>query len=483
MSVKSKPNILWICSDQQRHDTLGCYGNKFVSTPNIDALAQEGVCFENCYVQNPVCSPSRASFLTGRYPHLTGCRQNGQSIHHEEKTLPRLLRQEGYACGLVGKLHLSPAAPSVAPQMEQRIDDGYQVFDWSHGHAPKHPTNQYHRWLKEKGVLYQTTVHEKCEWIEKGMPEEHHQTTWCVEKAMSFIEGCCDYDGPWLCSVNFFDPHPPFDPPECYLKRYEERLEEIPLPNYVLGELENKPEYQKNQHFNSTSTKLKNIKELPSASMSETDHRYVKSAYYAMIDLIDKQVGRLVAFLKEKNQYENTIIIYMSDHGEMLGDHGLYYKGLTMYEGAVHVPLIIHWPLKIRSARYTPLMEAVEIAPTLMEAVGVSVYPGMQGKSVWSELTSGEYKPSRDVYCEYYNSLIDNNGKNYGTMLRSGNYKIIVHHGCELGELYDLENDPTETENLWNSKELCILKARLLKTLCDKMAWTADPLPERIANF
>lgn len=483
MSKTKRPNILWLCSDQQRHDSMGCYGNKIVSTPNLDALAENGVCFENCYIQNPVCSPSRASFLTGRYPSLTKCRQNGQIISGDEKLLPKLLADEGYTCALVGKLHLAPAAPTVAPQMEQRIDDGYHVFEWSHGHAPKHPTNQYHRWLAEKGVKYETVTHDKCQWIEKGMAEENHQTTWCVEKTMSFISECSDYDTPWLCSVNFFDPHPPFDPPEEYLDKYIAKFDEIPLPNYVPGELDEKPVYQQIQHSKSTSTNLKNIKELPADKMSEEDHKYVKCAYYGMVELIDKQVGRLVEHLKATGQYENTIIVYMSDHGEMLGDHGMYYKGLTMYEGAVHVPLIVHYPKAIKNGRYDSLMEAVEIAPSLMEAVGLPVYEGMQGKSFWNELETGEYKPSRDVYCEYYNSLIDGNGKNYGTMLRCDNYKIVVQHGEELGELYDLDKDPTETVNLWNDSELQDIKIKLFKKMCDKMAWTADPMPPRISNF
>ncbi len=478
-----RPNILWICSDQQRHDTLGCYGNTIINTPNLDTLAKEGVCFENAYIQNPVCSPSRASFLTGRYPHLTKCRQNGQIISRDEKLLPRLLADEGYTCGLVGKLHLAPAAPSVAPQMEERIDDGYHIFEWSHGHAPKHPTNQYQRWLLEKGVKYETKTHEDCAYIEKGMAQEHHQTTWCAEKTMSFINECKDYETPWLCSMNFFDPHPPFDPPEEYLNHYIEKIDEIPLPNFVKGELESKPEYQTIQHTKSTSTNLKNIKELPASTMTDKDHKYVKCAYYAMVELIDTQVGRIVDYLKEIGEYENTIIVYMSDHGEMLGDHGLYYKGLTMYEGAVHVPLIVHYPKEIKPDRYKNLMEIIEVAPTLMEAVGLEVYNGMQGKSFYQELLTGEHAPSREVYCEYYNSLVDGNGKNYGTMLRVDNYKLIVHHGCELGELYDLDKDPNETINMWNDSSVEIKKLELMKKLCDKMVWTSDPLPVRISNF
>ena len=125
MSDISRPNILWICTDQQRWDTLGCYGNPYVHTPHIDRLASEGVLFERCFSQSPVCTPSRASFLTGRYPRTTRCRQNGQDISDDEVLVTRLLADAGYVCGLAGKLHLSACNPSVTPEMESRIDDGY----------------------------------------------------------------------------------------------------------------------------------------------------------------------------------------------------------------------------------------------------------------------------------------------------------------------------------------------------------------------
>ncbi|MCK4298614.1 MAG: sulfatase-like hydrolase/transferase [Planctomycetes bacterium] len=124
----NSPNILWICTDQQRFDTLGCYGNRFVHTPNVDRLAQTGVLFEHAYCQNPVSTPSRASFLTGRYPRTTRCRQNGQSIPQDEVLITRLLADAGYTCGLSGKLHLSACHPSVCPVTERRTDDGYPLY-------------------------------------------------------------------------------------------------------------------------------------------------------------------------------------------------------------------------------------------------------------------------------------------------------------------------------------------------------------------
>ncbi|NHZ87196.1 MAG: sulfatase-like hydrolase/transferase, partial [Planctomycetia bacterium] len=156
----NKPNILWICSDQQRWDTLGCYGNSFVRTPNIDRLAGQGVLFERSYSQSPVCTPSRASFLTGRYPRTTLCRENGQNIPENTILVTKLLADAGYTCGLSGKLHLSACEPEVCKVMEPRIDDGYSEFHWSH-HAGEGWgfNNEYWAWLREQGVRYETKPH------------------------------------------------------------------------------------------------------------------------------------------------------------------------------------------------------------------------------------------------------------------------------------------------------------------------------------
>ncbi|MCB0072387.1 MAG: sulfatase-like hydrolase/transferase, partial [Caldilineaceae bacterium] len=135
-SIGARPNILWICTDQQRWDTLGCYGNPHVHTPNLDRLAAQGTVFTHAYSQSPVCTPSRASFLTGRYPRTTRCRQNGQDIPADEVLVTKLLADAGYVGGLSGKLHLSACNPAASPLGERRIDDGYAVFHWSHTPLP-----------------------------------------------------------------------------------------------------------------------------------------------------------------------------------------------------------------------------------------------------------------------------------------------------------------------------------------------------------
>ena len=469
-----KKNILWICTDQQRFDTLGCYGNDFVDTPNLDRLAETGMLFEHCYSQSPVCTPSRASFLTGRYPRTTRCRQNGQSIPPEEVLVTRILDEAGYTCGLAGKLHLSACC---GQKYEARIDDGYSEFHWSHHPAPDWPTNEYSHWLREQGVEYEVRSRDDCRYVQTGMPEAYHQTTWCAQKAINFIEAHAKSDNPWLFSVNIFDPHHPFDPPESYLQKYLDRLNEIPLPRYTPGELDNKPIFQQIGH----ERPYDNPNLYPYDKMSDYEHRLIRAAYWAMIDLIDVQVGHMLSALESTGQLENTIVVFTSDHGEMLGDHGIYLKGPYFYEEALRVPLIISGPgVSSQGERYQGLVELVDLAPTLLDALGFEAHPGMQGRSFWDVLSDNDEpeKHRTDVYCEYYDANFQDA---YATMVRTEKYKLVVVHGRDMGELYDLEQDPGEINNLWQNSDYQLVKMEMLKRLCDRMAWTVDPLPLRLS--
>jgi arylsulfatase A-like enzyme len=481
----SQPNVLWICTDQQRFDTLGCYGNEHVETGNLDRLAAEGVRFDRCYSQSPVCTPSRASFLTGRYPRTTRCRQNGQAIREDETLVTTMLADRGYTCGLSGKLHVAPCHPDRTdrPTMERRIDDGYADFHWSHSASPLWPTNEYHQWLNERGREYERTPARDSEYVHTSMPAEHHQTTWCVQKAVDFVERNADFDRPWLFSVNPFDPHHAFDPPEEYLEAYLDRLDELPLPNYVPGELEDKPAFQRQDHegaYNQPDN-------FPYPEMDEADHRLVRAAYWAMIGLIDDQVGRLLAALDRTDQREDTLVIFTSDHGEMLGDHGIYLKGPYFYEPAVRVPLVVSGPGLPRGEATDALVELTDLAPTLLHAAGERPPPGMQGRSLWPRLAGDRSLDDHreSVYCEYYNAMPwhDDPVSPYGTMLRTDRHKLVAMHRLETGELYDLDADPGETTNRWDDPAYESVKADLLGRLATRMAETVDPLPERQSNW
>jgi arylsulfatase A-like enzyme len=446
-------------------------------------LAANGVVFDRCFAQSPVCTPSRAGFLTGRYPRTTRVRQNGQLMPRDEVLVTRRLADAGYVCGLVGKLHVSACHPEPYLAGEPRIDDGYTEFHWSHHPAGSWPTNEYVHWLRERGVALETPPHPDSAYVKVGMPAEHHQTTWCAEKAVSFIESAARFDRPWLFSVNPFDPHDNFDPPAEYLQRYLDRLDEIPLPNYTPGELDSKPVFQQIDHRGAYN----DPRNYPFDRMTAQDHRLVRAAYWAMIDLIDAQVGRLLDALDRTGQRENTFVIFTSDHGELLGDHGIYLKGPHFYDPAVRVPLIISHPALIPSGRRSgALIELIDLAPTVLDAAGLPRPEGMQARSL-EPLLSGAVDPDvyhDDVYCEYYHALsCHRDPAAYATMLRTTRYKLVVQHGQRLGELYDLERDPTETRNLWDVPEQQLAKLSLLQRLCDRMAWTADPLPARTAAW
>ena len=477
-----QPNILWICTDQQRYDTLGCYGNEYVSTPAIDELAADGVRFDRCFSQNPVCTPSRASFLTGRYPRTTRCYQNGFDMPDDEVLVTRMLADDGYTCGLAGKLHISSCHPGRAsdPHTERRIDDGYSELRWSHDTAAHWPTNEYHHWLTRRGVDYERTPVEGSDHVTTSVPAEHHQTTWCAERTIDFIEANEGSDRPWLYSVNPFDPHPPFDPPEEYLEPYLDDLESVPLPNYRDGELDDKPALERLRDD-------QGFQDQWYPEMDEADHRLVRAAYWAMCDLIDDQVARMLDALEETGQREDTLVVFMSDHGEMLGDHGVYRKGPYMYEPAVRVPLIVSGPGVEEGVESDALVELSDIAPTLLDAAGSETPDRVQTDSLWPIL-SGNSDPDshrEDVYCEHYDSMgaFDDHSSPYGTMIRTDRYRLIRWHRLDTGELYDLESDPAEQRDRWNDDAYAEVKTELLQRLSDRMFETVDPAPQRKAPW
>ena len=487
--MTTRPNILWICTDQQRFDTLGCYGNPFVHTPHLDRLAREGTRFEYAFSQSPVCTPSRAAFLTGRYPRTCRGRQNGADIPESEVLITKLLADAGYICGLAGKLHLRACNPSHLGEngVESRIDDGYSDFHWSHHSGSMRPSrNEYWDWLAARGLQFHNEPCAESKCITYAMTGETSQTAWCAEKVADFVRERGMDGKPWLFSVNLFDPHHSFDAPREYMERYLERLEEIPLPVHREGELNNKPLWQA---YDARNGGYGLDRRFAWKNMSKTDHRLVRASYWAMCDMIDDYVGKMLAALDESGQRENTIVIFTSDHGELIGDHGIYLKGPFFYDCSVRVPLIVHWPQQVAAQKSAALVELLDLPQTLLDAVGLPHHPGMQGKSLWPLLTgeapADEHRDS--VYCEYYNACNGHNGgfeqPAMATMLRTRQHKLTVAHGQGQGELYDLAADPRELCNLWDDPAAVATKAELLVRLSDRMAFACDPLPNRQAPW
>lgn len=475
--MADKPlNVVWFCTDQQRYDTLSCMGNPYLHTPNIDRLAREGVLFTNAYAQCPICTPSRASFLTGRYPCVTKAFFNGNEFFSKDEILvTKLLADAGYTCGLTGKLHLTGAEK----RMERRTDDGYSFMQWSHHPHDDWPegVNHYQTWLKAQGIdwkkVYGGRFTSMSQWPptenpgfsgkEVGVPAELHQTTWCVSEAIRFIEERKGKGG-WLVSINPFDPHPPLDPPQSYKDRLKVR--DMPLPLWREGELDNKPPHQQRDYViggqNGGADSI--------IGMSDEAKREYFRDYYAEIQLIDDQMGRLIDYLEESGQRDNTLIVFMSDHGEMCGDHGLYWKGAYFYEGLTHVPLIFSCPGRIGSGIVSgALVELVDVAPTILELLGMEVPYYMQGRSLAGILT-GAAAPDhfRDsVYSEFYSCLKGCHEDIFATMYFDGRFKLVTYHGKKYGELYDLKDDPGEFCNRWDDPDYRQIRGLLVQESFD----------------
>lgn len=481
MSVET-PNILWICTDQQRYDTIGALGNPYVSTPNIDSLVADGVAFTHAYCQSPICTPSRASFLTGMYPSATHVNGNGNDYFPETYPLiTRTLADIGYDCGLIGKLHLASAFRRIEP----RANDGYRY--WEYSHAPRDDWKEGHDyadWVRSKGfVLGELTQNPE------GVPTELHQTTWCAEKTIEFIRE--ERDGPWLASVNIYDPHPSFNPPKSYREQFNPT--DMPEPLFKESDLEQQHKLRQIDFQSKVQTPdeldIRNpiLAQSPRSPtkvkvVGERDAKTLKAAYYAMIKLIDDQLGRILETLNETGQRENTVIIFTSDHGEMLGDHGLIQKGCRFYEGLVRVPLIFSWPGHLESGlKSDALVELIDKVPTLLELAGLPIPEGMHGRSLLPILRGeAEANHHRDfVRCEYYDAL-DMRDHSFATMLRDKRYKLVVYHGHKEGELYDLVDDPHEFNNLWYVSEKQNTKLNLLKRSFDTSMFAMDRGPERV---
>lgn len=476
------PNILWITTDQQRADTIHALGNEHIRTPNLDRLCAEGVAFRRAYCQNPICSPSRASFLTGCYPSRLPANINGNarlSLPEGVRLIPRVLADAGYDCGLAGKLHLTSAWQGV----EARVDDGYRVFDYSH--APTQGMgrgNGYTDWLAETGHLDEVLDLSRFDpALQRGATYredvlvELHQTTWCCDRALDFIAQ--PRSGPWLMSVNIFDPHPAYDAPRRYANRYDPAA--LPAPPFRESDL-------------LLQEVLSSTHVFPSAVRRPGPREQANRAnYYGMIELIDENVGRLLDALEARGLREQTLVLFTSDHGNLLGDHGLNQKGCRFYEGLVRVPLIFSWPSHFRQGLVAEgLVELTDLAPTLAAVAGTPLHP-CDGQSLLPILT-GQADPAHHhnhVRCEFYDTLDMHFGKpnrpphcpSFATMVRDERYKLVLYHGAETGELYDLARDPDEHENLWDAPPLQPVRNRL-EALALAVPVTTDPA-ERVGRF
>ena len=473
--MPKRPNILWYCSDQQRFDTIHGLGNTHIHTPHLDAFMREAVTFTHAHAQSPICTPSRASFLTGMYP--SAVRANGNGIpefpsYYEDRLVTHRLANDGYDCGLVGKLHLATAIDDIEP----RVNDGYRYFQYSHDHkGPNRFGHDYAEWIRRQredpGAYLAEPVNAQAYGDgarrrnfggvreptaeQDNVPPHLHQTFWCTEQAIAFIEKNRRPDQPWLLSINPFDPHPPFDPPWEYYRRYN--------PDTMPGAHFKDSDLAHQQKLTAAGVDFQSQPQHPDM----WDHRKVQAAYYAMIEQIDHEFGRILDHLDQTGQRDNTIVIFTSDHGEALGDHGLMLKGCRFYDGSVRVPLMISWPGHFqKDVRCDALVELTDLTPTLYDALEMEMPYDGQGISLMPVLTGQTEAHRSSVRAEFYGAIAYPD-QTHATMYRDRRWKLITYHGKNLYELYDMENDPWEHHDLSEDPEYQDVKWDLVRKSFD----------------
>lgn len=484
MITSRPPHILFIQVDQMRADTMGCMGGPAL-TPHLNALAARGFLLENAFCTSAVCTPSRAAMLTGRYPHCTGAWNIGVSMNEDEITLPDHLKPVGYRSVAVGKMHLRPECkpmkteggwpgvedPAVAFRPRQR-DGTYFGFDETHiTEDVRH--GEYLDWLTSVAPRWAEHRHHTHQEVREGsdLPPEYHQTHWIGEKSIEAIRNH-PADRPLFLLTSFVDPHHPFNAPKPYVDRYRDI--EMPRPIERSGEHEARPEHLRRQ----------NPRGYWPGGGEEHSHTPEEMADIirntcAMVTFIDEEIGRILAALADQGMLENTLVVFTSDHGELLGDHHLLTKGPWLYDCLSRVPMIFAGPGIPKGERSAALMENVDISPTLIEMAGLAVPYGVQGRSL-TPLFGGKTVHHRANAITAYDA--HDRGLHLKS-LRTVTHKLNVFADEDYGELFDLETDPHELHNRYFDPAYAAVKCDLFRQLAHRLITDEDPLPERTCQW
>jgi len=451
---QKKPNIVFIMTDQQRLDTISSLGCGYMHTPHLDRLTENGTSYTNAFCSGATCVSSRASLFTGLYPHNTGVYSFDNWSH--QASWVQDLRDGGYYCANVGKMHIKPDFENIGFHEQRPVENKMENFALEGGGE-----DDWGWWLRLHGMERELNLHK----TEPGWEESLNCRVWPYEEnlhpdiftgdlADAWI-GSYNREEPFFLQIGFPGPHEPYDPPERFLKLYENQDN---FPPQIAGEneLNGKPPQQTaHQEFFRT---VDNPSRIDTAELSGEDVRKMRRYYSANISLIDEKIGQILDRLEETGQLENTVVIFTSDHGDNLGDHHLPYKWL-MYDSIVKIPLIIA-DFRNPPAEKTvsgDLASLIDIGPTVLDYAGLPSPSYLEGRS----LTPGNSAEPEYVFCE----------DNYLTMIRSHDFKMVYYLGQESGELYDLKKDPGELNNLWDREDHRPVREELKSSL---LGWLAE---------
>ena len=536
MSQTRKPNFLFIITDQHRADHIGCYGHPVIKTPNIDAIAARGRKFEKFYVACAICQPNRSTLMTGRMPSLHGERHNGVPLDRRSNSFVDLMRVQGYATALIGKSHLmnmtdneprygrpepeegkkpSPDTFKLAvsvdhedPYYDQEHPKnwgehsdfeiqlpfyGFSHVDLQTGHGDE-VGGDYNRWLETKHPNSQSlkgpqnslphTYTASQAW-RTAIPERLYPTNYITEKSIKYLENYAAQaeDMPFFMMMSYPDPHHPFTPPGKYWDMY--KPEDMPLPEsfYTNTPPPNNVAWAHQRREN--ETQITNSQGLFAAA-DEREVREVMALTCGMITMIDDSIGMVFKKLEDLGLAENTIVIFTSDHGDLLGDHQLILKGPIHYNGLIRVPFI--WSdigESVKSGTSDALCGTLDIGKTILDRAGLEPYYGIQGRSLIPEINGAGDQGSGSVLIEQEDQR-EYFGLKAPIRLRTlvtNQYRLTIYHGNDWGELYDLNSDPSEINNLWDDPNYIKIKLDLLEALSRQQMALTDygPLPTKMA--
>ncbi len=440
--MNTKPNILILHADQHKQDCLGCYGNADVLTPNLDALAEDSVLYTNSFCPYPVCTPSRYSLLTGLYTHQHTGISNVATIPAGIKPFPKILSEASYKTKAVGKMHFTPTY----------LDVGFQEMELAEQCGLGRYDDDYHTYLRENGMADIVDLIDQVDkyrvdataeyWDSHGaiasdLDQKDFTTQWIADRALSTVENWGD--GGNMLMVGFIKPHHPFDPPKPWCDMYDPAKLAL-------------PDGWQEQCFPWDVAKHKG--HFPHEQVTEELFRKILAYYYGSISEIDYHVGRIIDCLKTKGIYDNTLIIYTSDHGDYMGYHRLVGKNGYMYDPLMKVPLIIKYPGGNRGGAVSATMvNNVDISATVLNQAGCKAMPYMVGTDLSGGDTGKEY-----VFAESHGCT--------GYMVRSATRKLLLHKNSAESMFFDLEKDPLEKNNLFGNAaykdEIDEFKAKLL---------------------
>ncbi len=468
--VKKKKNLLFLFTDQQRRDTMEVYGNTFIHVPNLNELAKDSCVFDRAYVSSPVCTPSRSTIVTGLYPHTNGMIKNNTTLADEFPALAEMVKPSGYFTGYMGKWHLGNEVISQHGfDTWISIEDNYRKHYTKEEYKSCH--SSYHEFLRSRG--YQPDIKDKdgferfSRMYSTRIPEKDSKPAFLADEANKFISTY--KEDPFVLFVNFLEPHPPYF--SCFDDYY--KPEEVPLPPAFLHPISDDKPFK----YKVNAENAKNFGRHEPLD-SEIKWRQLIAKYYGSITLVDKYIGIIIQHLKNCGLFDDTIIVFTSDHGDMLGDYGMLAKG-CMLESASRVPFLIRIPgLTEKQIKISEPVCNIDIVPTLLDIMEVEKPKTLQGESLYPAILGNESlkEKERAVFMEYLNSRFAK-GKVYTNtvtpnladkypgwqeileklypdempercIVSNDLFKLIMIKSGEY-ELYDLKNDPLEENNLY----------------------------------